>query len=61
MQKQQDDELLAVFHLMDGEEREFYLELGRMQTTGRSKKKPELRLIHGSASPLSGLVGSILG
>jgi hypothetical protein len=50
MRTREDEELLSRFHLMTKDEREFYLLSFRVCTTGREKKKPELRLLLGGAS-----------
>lgn len=44
MQRPQDEELLALFHLMDSEEREFYLQMGRVTTAGR-ERRPVLSIV----------------
>lgn len=44
MQRQQDEELLALFHLMDSEEREFFIQIGRSTTEGR-QTRPALSLV----------------
>lgn len=47
MQNQQDQALLEAFHLMDAEERDFFLESAQVHTAGRVAKKPTLKLIRG--------------
>jgi hypothetical protein len=62
MKNQQDEALLKVFHLMDAEEREFFLESAQNYTAGRvAKQKPVLRLIRsGTSAPPSGALCSRL-
>lgn len=45
MIQQQDDALLAAFHLMDADERDFFLDIALTHTEGRSNTKPRLKLI----------------
>lgn len=47
MQKKQDDELLAAFHLMDADERQFHLDSFRATVHGRPIK-PKLILVGGT-------------
>mgnify|MGYP003578203951 CR=1 FL=1 len=54
MQKQQDEELLRVFHLMTQKEKDLYLDAGKRQTAGRGEKKPQLRLVSGGLCTLRG-------
>lgn len=53
MQKQQDDALLAAFHLMDDEERSFYLEAFQLHTAGRTSKKPSLTLVISNSATMA--------
>lgn len=46
MQNQEDEELLERFHLMDREERDFFLTSFRACTEGRTKKKPRPKKKH---------------
>lgn len=50
--KRQDHALLQAFHMMDRDEREFFLEIALTHTAGRSMK-PSLQLIHGGRNSLS--------
>lgn len=60
----QDEQLLAAFHLMDAEERQFLLDSARVVTAGRVAIKPRLTLVSGgglvglSASALQRNIGS---
>lgn len=47
MQKQQDDALLAAFHLMDADERQFHLDSFMATVQGRPIK-PKLKLVGGT-------------
>jgi hypothetical protein len=47
MQLDQDKELLDVFHLMDKDEKEFFLESAKIHTKGRTLRRPTLRLLSG--------------
>jgi hypothetical protein len=47
MQIDQDKELLSAFHLMDKDEREFFLESAKIHTQGRTLRRPNLRLLSG--------------
>lgn len=49
MQQQQDEQMLRFFHLMDAEERDFYLEVFKLRTEGRISKTPTLTLIRGGS------------
>lgn len=61
MQKQQDNQLLAAFHLMNPEERDFFLDIALTQTEGRSGR-PVLRLVPSQSSLLpGGALGRSLG
>lgn len=51
MQKQQDEALLAAFHLMDADERQFHLDSFLATVQGRPIK-PKLKLIRGSGDSL---------
>lgn len=51
MQKKQDEALLAAFHLMDRDERAFFLATAQNHTKNRqAKPAPQLRLVAGGAS-----------
>lgn len=45
MQNQQDEALLAAFHLMDAEERSFWLMSTQAAVEGRQRIKPKLALV----------------
>lgn len=51
MKQQQEQALLAAFRLMDDDEREFFLDLGRMKTAGRTSRRPMLQLIETKPAP----------
>lgn len=48
MQKHQEQQWAAAFHLLDAEERQFWLESLQLYTAGRESKTPQLKLIVGS-------------
>lgn len=52
MQKQEDAALLAAFHLMDADERQFFLDAFMATVQGRPIQ-PKLRLIRGTGSDLA--------
>lgn len=62
MQDEQDRELLNAFHLMDKDEREFFLETAKVHTEGRTLRRPNLRLLSGGLPPQqAGALGRSFG
>jgi hypothetical protein len=58
MQEEQDRKLLNAFHLMDKDEREFFLESAKIHTQGRTLRRPNLRLLPGGlTSQQAGALG----
>jgi hypothetical protein len=54
MRSKQLQELEEILGLMDNEEREYYLALGRLQTEGRAPKKHKFQLIVGGLLNVNG-------